>query len=229
MSPPIFTPDGSKVNEIVLPDGEKASEVVAPDGSVVFEDPIRRSGIIDSFEDGNLDEYTLTRGGASIVSSPVFDGSKALNTTDNNVYRASTPGDGLPIYPKPGEVIEVRVRLDSSQAAGAFWFGGFDDNNRYSAIINSEKNNMIIERDIGGEGLDLASSNVDPPLGEFMRYEIDWGTDNTITFLAEDANGNELDTITATDSTYTSEGVVGFSSLPDGAVNETTWDFARLI
>jgi hypothetical protein len=39
MSPPIFTPDGSEVREIVLPDGSTASEVVAPDGSVVF-DPI---------------------------------------------------------------------------------------------------------------------------------------------------------------------------------------------
>jgi hypothetical protein len=37
MSPPIFTPDGSEVTEIVLPDGSTASEVVAPDGSVVFD------------------------------------------------------------------------------------------------------------------------------------------------------------------------------------------------
>jgi hypothetical protein len=39
MSPPIFTPDGNEVSEIVLPDGSIASEVVAPDGSVVFEGP----------------------------------------------------------------------------------------------------------------------------------------------------------------------------------------------
>jgi len=37
MSPPIYTPDGQEVTEIVLPDGSTASEVVAPDGSVVFE------------------------------------------------------------------------------------------------------------------------------------------------------------------------------------------------
>jgi len=37
MSPPIYTPDGSEVTEIVLPDGSTASEVVAPDGSVVFD------------------------------------------------------------------------------------------------------------------------------------------------------------------------------------------------
>src|SRR6056297_1479058 len=37
MSPPIFTPDGSEVTEIVLPDGSTASQVVGPDGSVVFD------------------------------------------------------------------------------------------------------------------------------------------------------------------------------------------------
>jgi hypothetical protein len=37
MSPPIFTPDGSEVSEIVLPDGSTASEVIGPDGNVVFE------------------------------------------------------------------------------------------------------------------------------------------------------------------------------------------------
>jgi len=37
MSPPIYTPDGSEVSEIVLPDGSTASEVIDPDGNVVFE------------------------------------------------------------------------------------------------------------------------------------------------------------------------------------------------
>jgi hypothetical protein len=37
MSPPIFTPDGNEVSEIVLPDGSTASEVIGPDGNVVFE------------------------------------------------------------------------------------------------------------------------------------------------------------------------------------------------
>jgi len=37
MSPPIYTPDGQEVTEIVLPDGSTASQVVGPDGSVVFD------------------------------------------------------------------------------------------------------------------------------------------------------------------------------------------------
>ena len=37
MTPPIFTPGGTEVEEVILPDGSEASEVIAPDGTVVFE------------------------------------------------------------------------------------------------------------------------------------------------------------------------------------------------
>ena len=37
MTPPIFTPDGTEVEEVILPDGSEAVEVIAPDGTVVFE------------------------------------------------------------------------------------------------------------------------------------------------------------------------------------------------
>ena len=35
---PIFTPDGTEVEDIILPDGSEAFEVIAPDGTVVFDD-----------------------------------------------------------------------------------------------------------------------------------------------------------------------------------------------
>ena len=37
MTPPIVTPDGTEVEEVILPDGSEASEVIAPDGTVVFD------------------------------------------------------------------------------------------------------------------------------------------------------------------------------------------------
>jgi hypothetical protein len=52
MSPPIYTPDGQEVTEIVLPDGSTASEVVAPDGSVVFDSgpDIPDSGLLHNYD-----------------------------------------------------------------------------------------------------------------------------------------------------------------------------------
>ena len=66
MSPPIYTPDGQEVTEIVLPDGSTASEVVAPDGSVVFEagPDIPDSAIFQPVP-GDLDHFTGDTGSYS--------------------------------------------------------------------------------------------------------------------------------------------------------------------
>jgi len=65
MSPPIYTPDGSEVSEIVLPDGSTASEVIGPDGNVVFE-----AG--PDIPDSGVSRYTFnnadTSGGTAIDS-----------------------------------------------------------------------------------------------------------------------------------------------------------------
>jgi len=54
MSPPIYTPDGSEVSEIVLPDGSTASEVIGPDGNVVFEaGPDIPDSVVENWEDGD--------------------------------------------------------------------------------------------------------------------------------------------------------------------------------
>ena len=45
MTPPIFTPGGTEVEEVILPDGSEASAVIAPDGTVVFEDAIPDSAL----------------------------------------------------------------------------------------------------------------------------------------------------------------------------------------
>jgi len=97
MSPPIYTPDGSEVSEIVLPDGSTASEVIGPDGNVVFEagpdipDSVVRvtfdnSNVVD--EKGNVvfsvfgtESYTFN----STKDSTVMDttGIFSANSTDN--------------------------------------------------------------------------------------------------------------------------------------------------
>ena len=54
MTPPIFTPDGTEVEEVILPDGSEASEVIAPDGTVVFErDVIPDSVALYLFDEGS--------------------------------------------------------------------------------------------------------------------------------------------------------------------------------
>src|SRR6056297_2572190 len=97
MSPPIFTPDGSAVTEIVLPDGSTASEVVAPDGSVVFDagPEIPDSGVLRyEFED---DSNTTTAVDSwTDDTHTAYDGAinGATYTTDAKVGSMSLSFDG---------------------------------------------------------------------------------------------------------------------------------------
>jgi hypothetical protein len=109
MSPPIFTPDGSEVNQIVLPDGSEAREVVAPDGSVVFENLIPDS-VVAQYDARDLTGYS---DGNSVASTGV-DGSGLDGTLAPDIGR--TPNeenffdgllDDVRIYDKPLSSDEV--------------------------------------------------------------------------------------------------------------------------
>ena len=50
MTPPIFTPDGTEVEDVILPDGSTAAEVIAPDGTVVFEGDVIPDSLTDNFD-----------------------------------------------------------------------------------------------------------------------------------------------------------------------------------
>ena len=114
MSPPIYTPDGQEVTEIVLPDGSTASEVVAPDGSVVFEagPDIPDSALTQDlvawyrFEDGDARDYTATLD-ATFADSTAYDG-----TVNGATYQSS------------GGVAD----FESGANSGAFDFDGSGDN-----------------------------------------------------------------------------------------------------
>ena len=58
MTPPIFTPDGTEVEEVILPDGSKAFEVIAPDGTVVFVGDAIPDSVVNHY-DATEDERSL--------------------------------------------------------------------------------------------------------------------------------------------------------------------------
>jgi len=95
MSPPIFTPDGSEVSEIVLPDGSTASEVIGPDGNVVFEAGPDIPDTSISRDPDDTSTSTTTDFGIQIDTSvkwPKIDGKISTNTsgaTKAYVYRKS--------------------------------------------------------------------------------------------------------------------------------------------
>jgi len=88
MSPPIYTPDGREVSEIVLPDGSTASEVIGPDGNVVFEGApdIPDSGLLHSRWDPR--ELSATDGDR-ITTLPDLQGVNDMSAGNGADYEAN--------------------------------------------------------------------------------------------------------------------------------------------
>lgn len=120
MSPPIRTPDGSEVNEIVLPNGATASEVIDPDGNVVFEaaPEIPDSALTQDlvawyrFEDGDARDYT-NDWDATFADTTAYDG-----TVNGATFQSS------------GGVID----FENGANSGAFDFDGTGDNIDISSL-----------------------------------------------------------------------------------------------
>ena len=76
MTPPIFTPDGTEVEEVILPDGSAASEVIAPDGTVVFD-------VADSEVLNQADSvWWADEGSGELVSDSVSNNDGTINNVD---------------------------------------------------------------------------------------------------------------------------------------------------
>jgi len=109
MSPPIYTPDGSEVSEIVLPDGSTASEVIDPDGNVVFE---AGPDIPDS---GNL-QSRLDARELSLSDQETIGSSDLTDLADSN--NTVTVASGDPVYEsskvagQPAITIEANERIE---------------------------------------------------------------------------------------------------------------------
>jgi hypothetical protein len=145
MSPPIFTPDGSEVSEIVLPDGETASEVVAPDGSVVVVRQLADSVIARwNFED---DTDTTT----------ILDGVNGFNGTNSGVtYSTDSEVDSL-----AGEYDGSSFFTTDDWAGGlsALSFGGYiketTGNSRRRIIAGSNLNIRLFLNQVENNGFTL--------------------------------------------------------------------------
>ena len=85
MAPPIFTPDGTEVEEVIMPDGSEASEVIAPDGAVVF----------NAIPDSEADQKLVHRWVLNDVNGTVEDSiGNADGSVDSAIDSVSGPWAG---------------------------------------------------------------------------------------------------------------------------------------
>ncbi|MFC4552402.1 hypothetical protein [Halorussus sp. GCM10023401] len=182
-------------------------------GGTVYVDDVRikGAGVIDSFEDGDLLKYNFDRGksGASVVSSPTKDGSKALALSGTNTEMVSVPG--LDYHPSAGTTFTSWVRMTGGADDMNLSYGVQDHQNRYFVRVDVPNNDLILFRYEGGTAYKLASA--DPALAEDTWYEVEvyWANDGTHRVTIYDGTSTPLTQIAATDSTWT-EGGVGYDA-----------------
>lgn len=167
---------------------------------------------IEDFEDGDLAEYTFFEGSsnATIVDTPTYSGSKALELADTTVGMNST--SGLPVYPSAGNSFRVWTRFDTGTELTNFTYGVQDDDNRYYVQLDGENDNWWLFKYENSSGTTLAGeAGIGLEADTWYEIEVEWRTNGDHVLTLTDASGSVLSQVVATDSTWTAGGI-GFDA-----------------
>jgi len=231
MTPPINI-DGDTVEAITM-DGTSVSEVTV-DGDTVF-GAIPDSGIIDSFEDQNLTEYSGSTGDFSTVTEDTSesdktaqDGTIYLRTdTNQNATIYSQKGEGLERYPVRGNTIKWDTNIDGDDIS-EFHFGLVDTSNFYRAVVDDNAQEIRIEKDEGGTNTTLNSTSAAIVENDWLQCTVDFDVDGTgdIVFTV-DNGGSQLVSVTANNASIDGAGI-GFRGEQGGSGFFARWDHVRI-
>jgi len=210
MMPPTSI-DGTDITGATI-DGTEVTEITV-DGQTVF----TAEKIVDDFEHNNLSGFYSNTSSESIVSSPVFEGSFALECVNGmNRIVLSEPGDGLANYIEKGTVHEWYWNLDGNNGQ-PYWIVGADGQNEWLHVTADGKNNtMAIRTFIAGSFGSYNTNGVTPPSSGWFKNELTWddgtlgGSDDDFRWEMYDTSGSSLGTITLNDSTFASNKGHGF-------------------
>lgn len=174
--------------------------------------------LVDSAEDGDIAEYGGDTGGYSTQTSTVYDQSTAIEgTASSGGYNGISSTSGLPAYPAQGDVLSCRVYLDTAN--------GWADNDRmgvmygtgaetmppdgYRIDLDAANDDMILAIWNSNGFTSLATANIDVSAltDAWIKLEVDWQSDGTMVFTVYDSSGSSVNSVSATDTTYSSGGV----------------------
>lgn len=174
---------------------------------------------IDDFEDNDIAEYTGNTGPFDVVSTTAFEGTYSLKGSSGGSLATIVSTSGLNAYPAQGDTIDYRAYTTDTDPAGTggdsaragMLFGvtesGGNISDGYGAINNYADDNIQLQKFSGGGRSGLNSTTIDWSSynSEWIRGEIEW--DSTITYTVYDDAGTVIDTVSASDSSYTSGGI----------------------
>jgi hypothetical protein len=176
---------------------------------------------VDSFEDGDLKEYSQEGGGLGssfeIQSDEVIDGSRALNLsatgTDDPVSTAGSAAvysnSSLDSYPQPGQTFEFYTRYEDPNVNRVrFEFAdnssSFDSFYDYSVVLDERLGELSLGKRSGNTNF-VKSDTVPVSISRdnWYRVEVDWKSSGQITAtLFDTSSGQSIGEVSITDSEY---------------------------
>ncbi len=199
----LTTPDGSDQYRVrVDNEGNLVTEQVEAGGG-------DRSGVVDSFEDGDLAEYDGATD-AYVVNGepPVGDGERSLkNTSGGTAIVTST--SGLPRYPQAGDTFAAAAARTAMNDNLGVAFGVQDAQNFYFARVYPEgsSDRLQLYKRVGGEYTELAKSSLSVETGVLYDFVVDWASLGDIDVELRDPDGNAVASVAATDETFEDGGI----------------------
>jgi len=225
--------DGSPVQDITI-DGQPVTEVTV-DGDVVF--PAIPDSVIDNFEETIYGDQNKTLSdiyGGDIESysrqpTVVADGNQALEGTSSGIISSTS---GLNRYPDRGTKFAYNVRATSDRFSASLIFGTQNETATpagYSVEINWGNSAVRIGVLDGSGNINIISTGSnDYVTDEWYRVEIDWATDGTITVTVFNSTDTQVDSASATDTSYIGGGI-GWRQFADASGGPFYLDNARLL
>lgn len=202
-------------------------------GLLAAHDDVSLSTLVDSFEDADLSEYTITNGGNmsyGVDSTHSFNSNYALNIEGGNgSFVASAPGDGLNSYPQVDEWFSYKIYLTDLQTHSfRIWVGSnsYDANTGISAGISAGSNNADFSFFMGDRNDGNSDSkSISDPRDEWYEIKIFRGSDNSHEAELVDSQGNKVASLSITSSDWSNDDYicVHANNFGSGGRTGTAW------
>lgn len=188
--------------------------------------------LVDSWEDGDIAEYSVQVGNWDVVDEAnvtpdARHGSNMLRAPSDGATDPSelfsVDGDGLDYYPVKGDVIKCLGQTDTDDLGMNIFFFGCDANSpsdtHYELRVDHKFGNLIINETSGGTVNKLQEKNIDTDPDTWYRVRIEWddgtlgGSDNDIrVFLVDGTTEEVVATLDVNDSTHATSSGIGFKA-----------------
>ncbi|RKD89231.1 right-handed parallel beta-helix repeat-containing protein [Halopiger aswanensis] len=175
----------------------------------------RSPGVVDGFENGNLDEYEGSADNYEVTSeAPIAEGNYSLKggvNSDNATPIVST--DGLERYPSQGTTFSAEIGFTEEMPHMGIVFGAMDVGDFH--LIRLENLWSYFEEDDPDIKLQMLAGGdvkdgVDPEAlepGEFHELVVEWSQDDEITVTLHDPDGAEIASVTGYGDGRTAGGI----------------------